>query len=219
MPADIFTQLQLDLFLSLALAVLCGGAIGLEREYSQHPAGLRTNILICVGAALIMELSIRVGGPSPTADPGRIAAQVVSGIGFLGAGSIIQSRGAVRGLTTAATIWVVAAIGLAIGAGEHLAAVGSTALVLAVLVVLGWAERRYLRERRGYVLSLQTTRDFRFGEIAGVIEDLGLSVQTRHVTEHPDRRYYQVKLSGPPQQVDELASILMGRPDVESVRH
>ncbi len=219
MLPDIFTQLQLDLFLSLALAVLCGGAIGLEREYSQHPAGLRTNILICVGAALIMELSVRVAGPSEVADPGRIAAQVVSGIGFLGAGSIIQSRGAVRGLTTAATIWVVAAIGLAIGAGEHLAAVGSTVLVLIVLIVLGWAERRYVREHRGHVISLQTTRDFRFSEIAGVIDELGLSVRTRHVTEHADGRHYQIKLSGAPQRIGELAHILMNRPDVESVRH
>jgi putative Mg2+ transporter-C (MgtC) family protein len=216
--ADLFTHLQIDLLLSLGLAVVCGGAIGLEREYSQHPAGLRTNILICVGAALIMELSMRVGGPSVNADPGRIAAQVVSGIGFLGAGAIIQSRGAVRGLTTAATIWVVAGIGLAIGAGEQLAAIGSTILVLMVLVVLGHFERRVLHRLRGHTITFRTSKSFRFDSIAHLLSEAGFRVQMRRVTEHSGHRVFRLRLQGAEEQLDDLSDSLLRRDDVESVR-
>src|SRR5690554_1125523 len=107
--------LRVDLLVRLLLAAILGGLVGLEREISGKPAGLRTNLLICVGAALLTELSLSIGlltAERPNADPARIAAQIVSGIGFLGAGTIIQARGSVVGLTTAATLWVVAAIGI-----------------------------------------------------------------------------------------------------------
>ena len=111
---DAHPELRLQLLGGLLLASLLGGAIGWEREHSGKPAGLRTNILICMAATLLTDLSVRLapsfGGP---ADPGRIAAQIVTGMGFLGAGTIIQTRGTVTGLTTAATLWIVAAIGMA----------------------------------------------------------------------------------------------------------
>jgi len=127
------------------LAVACGGLIGVEREMKQNPAGFRTNILICLGSMLIMWLSIRVATgliPGSTGDPGRIAAQVVTGIGFLGAGTILHSRGHITGLTSAAMIWVVSAIGMVIGAGVYVIAVSSTVLILGVQVGLGLLERR-----------------------------------------------------------------------------
>jgi len=105
---------RLELFLQLCLATLFGGAIGLERELGGKPAGLRTNILICIGSMLYTKLSITMA--AGTADPTRIAAQIVTGVGFIGAGTILHARGAVVGLTSAATIWVVAAIGVALGA-------------------------------------------------------------------------------------------------------
>src|SRR5207249_8849502 len=108
---------NLQLLLQLGLAVLLGGAIGLEREFAGKPAGLRTNILICVGSVLYTKLSMTMGGP--TSDPTRVAAQIVTGVGFIGAGTILHARGAVVGLTSAATIWVVAAIGVALGAGHY----------------------------------------------------------------------------------------------------
>ena len=139
----IIEVLRLDLFVKLLGAVLIGGGVGLERELKGKPAGLRTNILICVGSALLMDLSIglseKYGG-----DPGRIAAQVVTGIGFLGAGTILHTRGMITGLTSAATIWVVAAIGLTIGAGLFIEALGATLAVMLVLVGLGWVEHKYL---------------------------------------------------------------------------
>jgi putative Mg2+ transporter-C (MgtC) family protein len=133
-----------DEALRLILACALGGWIGLEREASGKPAGFRTNLIICLGAALVTEISIAVsreaaavGGQTLVSDPGRIAAQVVSGIGFLGAGTIIQSRGSVQGLTTAATLWVVAMIGIGVGAQAYVEVVVATLLVIMALRVLG----------------------------------------------------------------------------------
>lgn len=135
---------RLDLAAKLAIAVLIGGGVGLEREIKGKPAGLRTNILICVGSALLMDLSMSIAA-THGGDPGRIAAQVVTGIGFLGAGTILHTRGQITGLTSAATIWVVAALGLTIGAGYFVEALGSTITVMVVLIGLGWVEKRYLQ--------------------------------------------------------------------------
>ncbi|HEY3176650.1 MAG TPA: MgtC/SapB family protein [Candidatus Polarisedimenticolia bacterium] len=177
--------------LRLALAVLLGGIIGLEREASDKPAGLRTNILICVGSTLMMILSIRVAHDFAVAaaDPSRIAQGVITGIGFLGAGTILHSRGGVTGLTTAATTWAVAGIGLALGSGFYLLAFTSAILILGVLVVLGrvahvwpngkparWSVRviaeepasrlddlRMLLDREGVVVSAWSYRRLRDG--------------------------------------------------------
>ena len=125
------------------VAVLCGAVIGLERELKRKPAGFRTNILICLGASMYMAVGLLVSGGSD-GDPTRIAAQVVTGIGFLGAGTILRHEGQIVGLTTAATIWVVAAIGLVAGAGFPTLAILSAVLVLVTLVVLGAIEKKYL---------------------------------------------------------------------------
>ncbi|MFB3069550.1 MAG: MgtC/SapB family protein [Gemmatimonadales bacterium] len=144
MGETLVRDLRLDLLLHLVLAVILGGAIGLERELQQKAAGLRTNILICAGAALFTELSLTM--TVEFGDPSRIAAQIVTGVGFLGAGAIIQGRGIVTGLTTAATMWLVAAIGMAVGFGALLEATGTTLLVVLVLVALRpierWIEKR-----------------------------------------------------------------------------
>jgi len=142
--------LRLDLLVRLMLAVVLGGAIGWEREASSKPAGLRTNILICVGTTLFTDLSIRFGGldiEGAVRDPARIAAQIITGIGFLGAGTIIQARGTVTGLTTAATLWVVAGIGMSVGSGFYLEAAGATLLVLVILVLLSPMEDAIARRR------------------------------------------------------------------------
>jgi len=150
MESESRPELRLELLGGLLLAVVLGGAIGWEREAAGKPAGLRTNILICMAATLLTDLSVLVAASSSTpADAGRIAAQIVTGVGFLGAGTIIQSQGSVTGLTTAATLWVVAAIGMAIGLGALVEAVGTTLLVLATLIPLRSLEHRSaLRERR-----------------------------------------------------------------------
>jgi putative Mg2+ transporter-C (MgtC) family protein len=134
--------LHLDVLLKLGLAVLLGGAIGLERELAGKPAGLRTNILICIGAMLFTLMSVQLAFQGPGhGDPTRVAAQIATGVGFIGAGTILHARGAVTGLTSAATIWVVAAIGIAIGGGAYIDALGTTTLVMVVLYGLGYVER------------------------------------------------------------------------------
>src|ERR1044072_3215045 len=141
----------------LLLAMVCGGAIGLERELNRKAAGLRTNVLICFGAALYMVVSRHISGGAAYTDPARLAAQVVAGIGFLGAGVILQARGSVTGLTTAATIFVVGAVGIAVGEGMIWLAIFSTIVILIVLVLLRWLEHVAIRRRRlfRYVLDIE----------------------------------------------------------------
>lgn len=125
----------------LLLAAVLGGAIGLEREFKHRPAGLRTNMFICFGAAMFTLLSAQLAGvPS---DAARIAAQIIPGIGFIGAGSIIHTRGLTTGLTTAATIFVVASVGMAAGGGLYVTAAFATVLVLGSLFLLGYIEETF----------------------------------------------------------------------------
>jgi putative Mg2+ transporter-C (MgtC) family protein len=133
-PAEL-RALNLELLVQLVLATLLGGAIGIERELKGKPAGLRTNILICIAAVLFTSLSIRLAQSG--GDPGRLAAQILTGVGFIGAGTILHTRGAVTGLTSAATIWVVTAIGIALGSRAYVEALGATVLVMLVLAGLG----------------------------------------------------------------------------------
>ena len=137
-----------DILLKLILAIALGGLIGLEREASQKPAGFRTNILVCVGSAMMMSLAAGlVGAKGGTGDSLiRMAAGVITGIGFLGAGTIVHARGMVAGLTTASTLWVVAGLGLVIGSGYYVPAVLLTALIMFTLVLFRKIEEAYLRK-------------------------------------------------------------------------
>ena len=126
----------------LVLAAFLGGLIGLEREMKRKPAGLRTNMFICFGSAMFTLMSVELAGEF-TGDHTRIAAQIIPGIGFIGAGSILHSRGSVTGLTTAATLFVVASVGMAVGGGLYLTGVFATLVILVALSLLGWMEARF----------------------------------------------------------------------------
>lgn len=136
--------MQLDLALRLLLAALLGAAIGVEREYSRHPAGLRTLLLVSMGSSLFSSIGIVL--VDPKTDPTRIAAQVVTGIGFLGAGAILRQGDSVKGLTTAASIWVVAAVGMACGFGLYVLALLATVVAVIALVVIGRFEDRVIHK-------------------------------------------------------------------------
>ncbi len=131
---------NMQIVMRLIMAAILGGLVGFEREtHNKRIAGFRTHILVCLGSALIMLTSIYMFisyGNSASAAPGRIAAGVVTGIGFLGAGTIIRSRVSVTGLTTAASLWTVAGIGLAVGCGFMMAGVTTTIIALATLYIL-----------------------------------------------------------------------------------
>ena len=145
-------SIEVDIIIRLLLSVIFGGAIGYVREIKRKAAGLRTHMLVCMGSAIFTLVSIYMaqdGGMN--ADPTRIAASVVTGIGFIGAGAIFQMGGSVKGLTTAASIWVCAALGLAVGAGYYDIATFSTILALIVIQLLQTVERKFVRpsEREG----------------------------------------------------------------------
>lgn len=148
-----------QIVLRLVVSAALGSVVGLERSRREWAPGLRTHMLVCLGACLFMIVSAFgfgdvLGTPNVVLDPSRIAAQVVSGIGFLGAGAIIMRREMVHGLTTAAGIWAVAAVGLAVGGGLFLAAIVATALMLAILSVIKPLERKFLSKRRGLVINV-----------------------------------------------------------------
>lgn len=198
-------QLRLELLFKLVLAVLVGGLIGVERELQGKPAGLRTNILICVGATLFTSLSTALSGA--LGDPSRIAAQIVTGVGFIGAGTILHSRGGVVGLTSAATIWVVAAIGMALGAGLFIEAVGSAVLVAFVLSGLGWAEAFVARRQSHARLVIRTEpNDEVVGQIEGVIRRAGLEIMQRSVRREDADQVLELELRGP-RRLHEQATI------------
>lgn len=129
-----------EVILRLILTTVLGGLIGIEREYHNRPAGLRTHILVSLVSTLIMIVGIEIHEKNGGTDPTRLAAQVVSGIGFLGAGTIIRTGSSIKGLTTAATLWANAGIGLAVGAGFYYASVLSVVIVLVTLFVLSKIE-------------------------------------------------------------------------------
>ena len=154
-----------ELVIRLVVAALLGSAVGFERERLDWAAGLRTHMLVCLGSALAIIISAFgfkdiLGTPAVALDPSRIAAQVISGIGFLGAGTILFLRQEViRGLTTAAGLWAVAAIGLAIGSGLYLAGAVTTVIVLIILAGIRPLERRLFKKRSPRQLSIRVRRD------------------------------------------------------------
>ena len=170
-------SLQLDLSLRLVAAAALGLAIGFEREIHGHPAGLRTHMLVAVGSGLFTVLSaygfngvVAVGNPNAPIDPTRIAAQIVSGIGFLGAGAILKDGIVIRGLTTAASLWATAAVGMAAGAGEYIIGGVATATILVSLwPINALAERLHGSAVPAVQLRLSLDRLEALGEVTGVL--------------------------------------------------
>ena len=191
----------------VAVAAALGGAVGLERELREREAGFRTHMLVSVGSALFTIVSaygfhefLVGGGNVIRADPTRIAAQIVTGIGFLGAGAIIRQGFSVRGLTTAATLWVVAAIGMASGAGYYSAAVITTALVLISLWPLRILAFRTMRRFRPETerLLVQLPAGESPSPVIERLEALGGSLQSLEVGHEADRRTVLIDVTLPP---------------------
>ena len=137
-------ETQLEIVVRLTIALLLGGIVGIEREYRGHPAGVRTLAMVSVGSCIFTAAGLYVLAGHST-DPTRVAAQVVTGVGFLGAGAIFRADEGVHGLTTAATVWVVAAIGMAVGFGLFLLALGGTLIVLIGLIIVRPIELHFFR--------------------------------------------------------------------------
>ncbi|MCU1334110.1 MAG: MgtC/SapB transporter [Candidatus Angelobacter sp.] len=168
----------------LALAAFLGGIIGLERELKHKPAGLRTNMFICFGSAMFTILSNELAGQWGVGDHTRIAAQIIPGIGFIGAGSILHDKGGVSGITTAATLFVVASIGMAAGGGLYLEAIFATMLIYLALHLLGILERQLNLKplRMNYMIVSDKTADDLVAEVNSILENQGKEMQAMRLS-------------------------------------
>jgi len=163
----------------LTLAAFLGGIVGLERELRRKPAGLRTNMFMCFGSAMFTILSNDLATEWGIGDHTRIAAQIIPGIGFIGAGSILHAKGSVSGLTTAATLFVVASIGMAAGGGLYLLAIFATMLLFVALNVLGWLERQLNLKplTMNYIVESDESADDLVAEVNAILESHGKEMQ------------------------------------------
>jgi putative Mg2+ transporter-C (MgtC) family protein len=203
-----------DDLIKLVMAVAIGSAIGLEREIHNKTAGLRTIILICVGATLITIISLRFGDS-------RIAANIVSGIGFLGAGVIIREEGRIKGLTTASTIWVAAALGLAIGYGDYVLALAFAGAVVVVLWLFTrldvWVDR-VANEPRTYLVTFAANAD-KFEELNQCFKREGLTVLRQRRFKREGLHYAEWDTHGSNDQHARLAAALLADTDVHELRY
>ncbi len=213
-------ELNWEHVVRLLAACVAGAIIGIERELHGKPAGLRTNVMICLGAALFTVLSIEmaaIGGR--IADPSRIAAQIVTGVGFLGAGAIIQLRGHVMGLTTAATIWLVASVGRALGAGDFILAGVATALTAGVLFGLSVAEDAIATWRTTARFHIEMDPSPELNKaIKRRVRELGIYRRSWRVSKTPEGFVGFLKVIGPEHKLVELQKTLMSEPGVKLLR-
>lgn len=201
----------------LLLAAILGGAIGLERELRHRPTGLRTNLFICFGAAMYTILSFRLAGEF-TGDHTRIAAQIIPGIGFIGAGSIIHARAGVTGLTSAATLFVVASIGMACGGGLYAPAIFATILILLSLVVLGRMEERF--SLKTYTTGYEVTgkdSDRVTAAVNSVLEDEHKLMQTVSIARIAEKSRVQFTMEGTRKEHESVHARLRLLPEAEDV--
>ena len=210
----------LPMVIKLVLAALFGGIVGYEREVHDHPAGLRTHILVCMGSALITLVSVSFAGPK--SDPGRIAAQIVSGIGFLGAGTILRQGSIVRGLTTAASLWTVAGIGMAVAVGGPifylLSAVATLIVFLTLSTMRTFEPGQGKRTIRHIKLQIPAGQD---EILAGALQELiemRIGVESVHCTESHEegKRAFTLGVALPRRVTPEMVvQRLAGYPGVE----
>ena len=203
----------LDVLLRLGLAALLTGAIGAERELRERSAGLRTYMLVGVGSALFTLVSAYawsdfVQSGEVRIDPTRIAAQIVTGVGFLGAGAILRQGLSVRGLTTAAGLWAAAAIGMAAAAGFWVAAVATTAIVMLALAPLRTLEGHLVRFGGDLALEVRLTHDGTIGPVIDLLSPLGVTIQSIEFEETGDGRWARVEVELPSK---EKAADLLGQ--------
>ncbi|MGI6648237.1 MAG: MgtC/SapB family protein [Bacillota bacterium] len=216
---------EYDMVIRLALACFLGALIGLERESLARPAGLRTYTLVCMGSALAMIVSQEMYFKyhnTVTADPGRIAAQVISGIGFLGAGTIMREGANITGLTTAAGLWVVACVGLACGAGLYLAAVATTGFILLVLVYFFKVEEKFsgMREYKHFKVIVHD-RPGAIGKVGTALGEDGVHIKNLTLSHaEGEQLVLDLMLRIPPFIKPKLvADKLYGVPGVFKVEH
>ncbi len=204
---------QSDIFIRLLTAAILGGLIGLERELHDQPAGLRTHIILVLGATIAMCISINLAiqfhGEATNGDPERLAAQVISGIGFLGAGAIFRYGANVKGLTTAASLWTTAIIGLAVGAGYLLLGLAATACVLFTLVALDSMEKNFLRNRSTRIISIKgTDRPGFVEEVKKALASFGVAIKSVNLSKDLKNNVLQIEVVAKLSQKQDLDALV-----------
>ena len=203
----------------LLLALSLGGLLGWERQLHDKPAGFRTNVLICIGSALFTILSVKIGNLHGS-DPSRIAAQIVTGIGFLGAGAIIRHGEAVLGLTTAATIWLVASVGVGVGAGYY--AISAIGAVLALCVLLVFRGLENLADQfhhvRAYSVALLPDDEAQ-KQFSNTLSSYKLKILSSKKMKSGGRYFYEMTLSGRRSEHETFLDQLFKSPTVKEVKY
>jgi putative Mg2+ transporter-C (MgtC) family protein len=209
--------LQLEDLIKLAAAILIGGMLGAEREFHDKAAGLRTLILICVGSTLFTIFSVKI---AVDMDPGRVAAQIVTGIGFLGAGVIIQERGRVRGLTTASAIWLTAALGIGIGVGDLTFSFIATVIAMLVLWALPRFERRLERARTFREYRIVTSLDMAMMmRLEKQFREAQLKIRERRQMKRGSQMVSVWQVSGHPENHERAVAALVADPEVVELEY
>lgn len=217
---------EMSIYQAIGIKILCaiiaGATIGLEREIKRKPAGIKTNVMICLGATLYTSISLIYVGSNTIVnfDPNRVAAQIVSGIGFLGAGAIMRSGGSVNGLTTAATIWVVAAIGVVIGMGYPIVALG---VVLSVLIILISINPLYslLSIHKDYYVVIRTAKNIRkivYGMSLNSSIDI-ISTREKVVDEDSGETKMSLVINGRGKDINKFVTLINGLKEVREIKY
>lgn len=174
------SDFYISMILRLAAACVLGGIIGFEREHVHRPAGLRTHILVCVGSALVMVTSEFIYfrySSHVNVDPARLGAQVISGIGFFGAGTIIKEGISVKGLTTAASLWAVSCVGIAVGIGFYSGAIIATVIIFLILVVIKKTQGKISMQKNARLFIHTRIKKGEVNELSGLIQEMGVKIK------------------------------------------
>lgn len=204
-----------EILLKLGIALAIGTIIGAEREYKNKSAGLRTLILICLGSTLFTIISYTLGAESET---GRIASNIVTGIGFLGAGAIMREGLTVTGLTTASSIWVTAALGMSVGAGQYALALSGTVIVLAVLTLFGFIQPVLERYRKAIELHITITNDDET-MLEEEMNHFRLNYEKIRTIKRDGASVFNYEISGPKDQLNLFLKTLSKNPTIKSFEY
>ena len=214
---------ETQIVLRILLGAVLGAVIGFERERDNQPAGLRTHMILVIGATLAMVLSINLGylfaRPGTPADPARLAAQVISGIGFLGAGAILRYGFNVKGLTTATSLWTMAIVGLAVGAGYYLVSVVTTALMLLVLGLLNVIENRFVRTSVSRYIVIQG--DYSKGVVKSIrqlVNEFADDLLSFNIQKHVKNKRLRIQIVARIHRDQTLEELVDSLSDIDGVR-
>lgn len=213
-----------QIILRILVSAVLGSVVGFERERQEQPAGLRTHMILVIGATLAMVLSVNLGylfaRPGTPSDPARLAAQVISGIGFLGAGAILRYGYTVKGLTTATSLWTMAIVGMAVGAGYYFVGIVTTALILIVLALLNVIENRFVRTSVSRFITIET--DYHKGVVKSVrkiVQKFSDSLPSFTIQKHFKNKRLRINMVARISRDQALEELIEALSDVEGVRN